>query len=416
MALNSKQQMFWTNEKRKLSDLKPWQRNPRQIKDKQAKLLAESFSDFGQVETIAISANGDIYNGHQRLSVLAGKYGMDYEVDVRVSSRDLTEKERERLTVYLHRGATGEWSWDELANWDMSDLLTWGFEESDFPFDVAPATNEGADAEPQIDKAEELRQKWNVQSGQMWQLGEHRIICGDCTDRAVVERVMGGEKANMLLTDPPYGVSYADKNKWLNAVAFGNRIQTPIENDHEDIADTAKNLWLPSFSRAFECCCDTSSFYLFMPQGGDQMMMMMMMMNDAGWMPRHELIWVKNNHVLGRADYNYKHEPILYGWKRKGTHKFYGDFQTSVIECNKPHNSDLHPTMKPVELIERLVPNNTQVGEIVYEPFSGSGTTLIACDNLSRKCRAVEISPAYVAVAIQRWVDVTGKEPILLDA
>jgi len=141
MALNSKQQMFWTNEKRKLSDLKPWQRNPRQIKDKQAKLLAESFSDFGQVETIAISANGDIYNGHQRLSVLAGKYGMDYEVDVRVSSRDLTEKERERLTVYLHRGATGEWDFDELANWDMSDLLTWGFEESDFPFDVAPATD-----------------------------------------------------------------------------------------------------------------------------------------------------------------------------------------------------------------------------------------------------------------------------------
>ena len=141
MALNSKQQMFWTNEKHKLSDLKPWQRNPRQIKDKQAKLLAESFSDFGQVETIAISANGDIYNGHQRLSVLAGKYGMDYEVDVRVSSRDLTEKERERLTVYLHRGATGEWDFDELANWDMSDLLTWGFEESDFPFDVAPATD-----------------------------------------------------------------------------------------------------------------------------------------------------------------------------------------------------------------------------------------------------------------------------------
>jgi|JI8StandDraft_2_1071088.scaffolds.fasta_scaffold52041_3 hypothetical protein len=141
MALNSKQQMFWTNEKRKLSDLKPWERNPRQIKDKQAKLLAESFSDFGQVETIAISANGDIYNGHQRLSVLAGKYGMDYEVDVRVSSRDLTEKERERLTVYLHRGATGEWDFDELANWDMSDLLTWGFEESDFPFDVAPATD-----------------------------------------------------------------------------------------------------------------------------------------------------------------------------------------------------------------------------------------------------------------------------------
>lgn len=141
MALNSKQQIVWSNEKRKLSDLIPWERNPRQIKDKQAKLLAESFNDFGQVETVAISASGNIYNGHQRLSVLAGKYGMDYEIDVRVSSRDLTEKERERLTVYLHRGATGEWDFDELANWDMSDLLTWGFEESDFPFDVAPATD-----------------------------------------------------------------------------------------------------------------------------------------------------------------------------------------------------------------------------------------------------------------------------------
>jgi DNA modification methylase len=416
--------------------MKPYHKNPRRINKKQFEQLRENLLYLGDLSGIVHDLNSnEIVGGNQRSSVfdvnecdveIVHQYDYPDEQGTiahgfiiwknkRYTYRQVrwTPKQCEQANITANR-LGGEWDFDELANWDMSDLLTWGFEESDFPFDVAPAMNEGADAEPQIDKAEELRQKWDVQSGQMWQLGEHRIICGDCTDRAVVERVMGREKANMLLTDPPYGVSYADKNKWLNAVAFGNRIQTPIENDHEDIADTAKNLWLPSFSRAFECCCDTSSFYLFMPQGGDQMMMMMMMMNDAGWMPRHELIWVKNNHVLGRADYNYKHEPILYGWKRKGTHKFYGDFQTSVIECNKPHNSDLHPTMKPVELIERLVPNNTQVGEIVYEPFSGSGTTLIACENLSRKCRAVEISPAYVAVAIQRWVDVTGKEPILL--
>lgn len=131
-----KNTIAWTNQRRKLSDLKPWDRNPRQIKDKQAKLLAESFQDFGQVETIAIGPGGEIYNGHQRLSVLAGQHGMSHEVDVRVASRELSEKERERLTVYLHRGATGEWNFDELANWDMSDLLSWGFEESDFPFDV----------------------------------------------------------------------------------------------------------------------------------------------------------------------------------------------------------------------------------------------------------------------------------------
>jgi len=133
----------WTNSKRKLSELVPWDRNPRQINSKQAKLLGESLSEFGQIHPIAISPDNKIYDGHQRRSVWAAsqKSGMDYEVDVRVSSRDLTEKERERLTVYLHRGATGEWDFDELANWDMSDLLTWGFEESDFPFDVAPATD-----------------------------------------------------------------------------------------------------------------------------------------------------------------------------------------------------------------------------------------------------------------------------------
>lgn len=272
-----------------------------------------------------------------------------------------------------------------------------------------------ADAEPQMDKADELRVKWGVERGQVWQLGEHRLMCGDSTSAEDVARLMGGEKADLLITDPPYGVAYADKNKYLNAVAFGNRIQTPIENDHGDIKETANLLWLPAFSRAFECCCSTASFYLFMPQGGDQMMMMMMM-NEAGWMPRHELIWLKNNHVLGRSDYNYKHEPILYGWKRNGTHHYFGGFQTSVLECKKPQNSDLHPTMKPVELVSRLIPNNTKAGEIVYEPFSGSGTTIIACEQLGRKCRAMEISEAYTAVALERWHQATGKTPALLDS
>jgi len=135
MAKN-KQKLTWKNESRKLSDLKPWERNPRQIDDKQAERLVTSFEDFGQVETIAISPDNEIYNGHQRLSVLAGKYGMDHVVDVRVSSRSLTEKERERLTVYLHRGATGEWDMNELSTWDMSELLEWGFDKNDFGMPV----------------------------------------------------------------------------------------------------------------------------------------------------------------------------------------------------------------------------------------------------------------------------------------
>jgi DNA modification methylase len=153
--------------------------------------------------------------------------------------------------------------------------------------------------------------------------------------------------------------------------------------------------------------------YCFMPQGGDQMMMMMMMMG-AGIEPRHELIWLKNNHVLGRVDYAYKHEPILYAWK-DGGHKFYGDFQTSILEFPKPQQSNLHPTTKPVELIERLVTNSSQIDEIVFDPFLGSGTTLIACEKFGRQCRAVEIEPRYCAVTLQRFYDMTGTMPVLVD-
>jgi len=510
MQQNGKSSMFWTNEKRKLSDLKPWERNPRQIKDKQAKLLAESFSDFGQVETIAISANGDIYNGHQRLSVLAGKYGMDYEVDVRVSSRDLTEKERERLTVYLHRGATGEWSWDELANWDMSDLLTWGFEESDFPFDVAPATNEGADAEPQIDKAEELRQKWDVQSGQMWQLGEHRIICGDCTDRAVVERVMQGEKAILCHADPPYGMG-KEKDGVANDNLYNLKLDefqmdwweavrpSIVDNASVYIWGTAEDLWrlwyrhLQISERLTfrnEIVWDKGSAqgilsdaHRMYPTGSERCIFFMLgeqgFGNNAdnywdGWEPirvylkeQRDLIGWDNkivanffgfhprmaSHWFDKSQWSFIQEVQYlklqsaangrafqrdydelkrdYDELKRDYDELKRDFYATRAYFDNTHDSmtDVwsfpralgddrheHATPKPVSMMERAIKSSSPDAAIVYEPFSGSGTTLIACENLSRKCRAIEISPAYVAVAIQRWVDVTGKEPILLDA
>ena len=214
MAKKKPTTITWTNERRKLADLIPWEHNPRVIKKKQAERLVDSVETFGQVETLAIDCDNNILNGHQRYSVLAGQYGMDYEVDVRVASRELTERERQQLTVYLHRGTTGAWDFEELANsFEFDDLVTWGFSEEELlglDFGEEP-TSAGADTEPQIDKAEELRVKWNVSSGQLWALGEHKIICGDCTDAAVVASVMGGEKIRCVWTDPPYGVSYADK-------------------------------------------------------------------------------------------------------------------------------------------------------------------------------------------------------------
>ena len=224
---------------------------------------------------------------------------------------------------------------------------------------------------------------------------------------------MRGEPLRLFVTDPPYGVSYAAKNEYLNAVAFGNRIQTPIKNDHLNAVDM-RAVWFAAFRTAFDVADGGCPYYIHAPQGGDHMMMMMMMIDKAGWLVQHELMWLKNNHVLGRADYQYKHEPIIYGWK-PGSHWFYGDrSQFSVWEFPKPNNSDLHPTMKPVELEEKAIQNSSKMGEAVGDWFTGSGTTLIACEKLRRKCRAIEIDEGYAAVTLQRWADLTGKTPRLL--
>ena len=260
----------WTNERIPLRDLTPWERNPRTIKDENAKLLAQSVEDFGQVETLAIGPSGELYNGHQRLSVLAGQYGMDYEVDVRRASRALTEKERGRLTVYLHRGAAGEFDWTILADWDYTDLAAWGFtgDELDEHFAVGDGSEAGAggDTEAQVDKAAELLEKWQVKTGDMFSMSAHRLICGDCTDAAVVGRLMGGERAEMVWTDPPYGVAVGDKNKYLNSIARSNRVEENLENDTLD-EDGLMAMLRASFDLAIAHCTAGAAWYVAAPPG-----------------------------------------------------------------------------------------------------------------------------------------------------
>lgn len=248
------------------------------------------------------------------------------------------------------------------------------------------------------------------QAGDLWIIGGvHRLICDDCTDPAVVARLMGGEQLDLIVTDPPYGVSYADKNRYLNTVAPANRIQVPIEGDHGTIEETAEQLWKPAFETMHGAAMRGCALYCFMPQGGDQMMMMMMM--SSKWPPRHELIWLKNNHVLGRADYAYKHEPIMFTWKDEG-HRFYGGFQVSVLAFDKPQKSDLHPTTKPIELIMHLVGNSSQAGDLVGDWFLGSGTTLIAAHRTRRRCYGIEISEHYCDVILRR-AEAEGLECVL---
>ncbi len=394
----------WKNEKRKISDLIPAEYNPRQLTEKQAKDLDTSLTRFNLADPIIINADNKIIGGHQRINILKQRGAV--EVDVRVPSRQLTEHEEKELNLRLNKNL-GEWDFDLLAGFDQEMLLDVGFDsdELDKMFQLEPDAQDDEVPEPPEEPVSKI--------GDIWLLGRHRVMCGDSTKMDDVERLMDGKKADMVFTDPPYGVSYGDKNKFLNSIAPGNRIQTPIENDHGSVDETGK-LWVDVFTLLSQVVLgDVSSYYICSPQGGDLLQMMMMMMKAGGLPLKHMLIWAKNNHVLGRTDYNYKHEPILFGWHK--THKFYGygDQRFSVWNYNKPLKNDLHPTMKPVELIINALLNSTERNMTVCDVFMGSGSTLIACEKTNRICYGMEIDPKYCDVIVKRWEDFTGQKAVL---
>ena len=216
--------------------------------------------------------------------------------------------------------------------------------------------------------------------------------------------------ADMVFTDPPYGVSYGDKNAFLNTIAPCNRIQEPIKNDHEKPAEM-HDFWLKVFNVIGKFTKDCMAYYITAPQGGELLLLQAIQESETLAL-KHMLIWNKNNHVLGRCDYNYKHEPIIYGWKKKGTHHFIGGskFKTSVWDIAKPQKSELHPTMKPVELVSACLQDNSTEGQSVLDLFGGSGTTLIAAEQLNRKCYMMELDPHYCDVIIARWEKLTGRQ------
>lgn len=402
----------WTTEERKLGDLIPWERNPREITRDQAKRLLESWDEFGQVEAIAIGPGNDVYNGHQCLKVLMAAHGPSYTVRVVVSNKALTEKQREKLTIFLHTGAAGQYDWDALANnFDVPDLLEWGFTEKQLlagGFDLNDA--EGEDAEPDIDHKDELAVKWGVQLGQIWQLGDHRIACGDSTDPSLNAQLMQGLKCEICWTDPPWNVAYGEGFRGGKS-ELGWKKRTIINDNLGD-----------KFGEFAQGFC--KSIYDWLVPGGILYMAMSAQewglicdtLAKTGFHWSSTIIWHKDSLVVSRKDYHTQYEPLWYGWKADGARvcKVENRKQSDVWDIDRPKRSDEHPTMKPLELVERSLRNSSKHGNFVYEPFLGSGTTLIACERLDRICRAVEIDPGYVAVAIQRWVDMCGGEPELV--
>jgi DNA modification methylase len=233
-------------------------------------------------------------------------------------------------------------------------------------------------------------------------------------DDAIVTRLFGKRRARMIWTDPPYGVSYADKNKFLNASDRGNRIQREIINDHLTPEKT-EALFSAALSTIVSHCEPGAALYATVP-GGPLHARFVRALEAAGFSFRAGLVWVKNQFVIGMSDYHYRHEPILYGWLENGSHYFVDDrTQDSVFEVDKPQVSDTHPTSKPVALIARMITNSSRPGELVYDPFCGSGSTLLAAHQLHRAGRALEIDPAYVEVTLERMTQL-GLTPALLES
>lgn len=382
-------------------------------------ILKYRIKTFGFKDAFRIwEGHGEILDGHQRKIALHELEEEGWEVPDKLPADMIMAKSRKEairdLLGFVSQFATVDDG--ELAG--MIDAHGLDFSELEGEISI-PGLNmtefkrnwiepNGYDPkEDEIPEEVEPRCKY----GELWQLGDHRLLCGDATKREDVERLMDGEKADMVFTDPPYAVGIGKKNRDLQSVQPSGRITEDIKNDNLSVKETAEKIWKPAFELIGEVLSEGGAYYITAPQGGDQMMMMMMMMK--GSIPcRHEIIWVKNQPTfsLGRLDYDYKHEPILYGWK--GSHRFYGrgKFTKSVWPFDRERKCDLHPTMKPVDLIENAILNSAPAGGLIVDNFVGSGSTIIACEKQGRKCYAMDDKVKYCDVTIERWEQFTGQK------
>jgi DNA modification methylase len=391
----------WTNEERTLGQLSEWPNNPRYSTSEDASAIVESFGEWGQTQPLLIDPDNKLIDGHQRLKALIAKYGAGFVVQVRVSDRRFTEKQRRKFVADTHLKATGKWDWPKIAAWDdgETDLADWGFDAKKLATWNTDANNlkemiaareaeaGDGDAEPQTDRAEELREKWATERGQLWAIGDHRLLCGDSTDAGDVGRVMGGEKADLIWADPPFGINYTGHGSSVDGKA--NKF-IAIANDDKILS----GWFIPARALYLKTTWKTLAEWE----------------NEAAKFGpvKSKIVWDKCSHVAGdvMGGYATQSEIIIYcAIDGATTNKFDTDvWRIERATTGSPENRTGHPFESPVKLPARAIENSTAPGAIVYDPFGGSGTTMVACQNLGRVCRMVELSPAYCAVILERMI------------
>ena len=379
--------------KRRLADIVPYAANAKKHDKRQINNVAESIKQYGFVQPIVIDRDGVIVIGHCH-AMAAKKLGMEEVPCVCVD--DLTPEQVNALRLVDNKSNESDWDFDlladELPGLDLSAFdFDWGL-----PEDTTDEVTE--DEAPEVDEESEPITKL----GDIWQLGRHRLMCGDSTSVECVQKLMGGAQADLLLTDPPYGVDYTGKTK--DAL----KIENDAKSDDEFIA-----FLQAAFEAANSVMKPGAVFYIWHADSKAYVFRMACQM--TGWEVRQVLIWVKNAMVMGRQDYQWKHEPCLYGWKAGAGHLWASDRkQTTVLEFDRPTANKEHPTMKPVALFDYQIKNNTKGGDIVLDLFAGSGTTVAACEQNGRNAYVMEFDPKYCDVIVKRWENLTGKKAVLL--
>lgn len=410
-----------------IDKLLPYVRNARQHSDEQIAQIAASIAEFGFVNPILTGADGVLVAGHGRLAA-ARKLGLA-TVPVVVLDH-LTPTQRRALVLADNRLA-------ELATWDdallrieLEALQDDGFDLDLTGFDADALAELLADEEPQIegrtedDAIPEMPEEPVSRPGDVWRLGPHRLVCGDATTAEAYARLFpDGERVDMVFTDPPYNVNYANSAKENTVSAKANVSAANVKARSAGRSHKLRGKHRPILNDAlgegfYDFLFDALALIMAHTRGAIYVAMssseldtLQAAFRAAGGHWSTFIIWAKNTFTLGRSDYQRQYEPILYGWPEGATRHWCGDRdQGDVWQIKKPQKNDLHPTMKPVDLVERAIRNSSRPGDVVLDPFGGSGTTLIAAEKAGRVARLIELDPKYADVIVRRWQDWTGRQ------
>ncbi len=397
------------------------------------RILDDSLRELGAGRSILVDKHGVIIAGnktHQGAADIGLKDAIVVHTDghqlvvVQRDDLDITTAQGQRMAIADNRSSELglDWNPEVLAELQATapDVLAGLFTDADLK--KLGIENEMPDApEPQIDKADELREKWQTEAGQLWVIPSkttpgkvHRLLAGDSTKAEDVARVMNGEKAGVIATDPPYAVDYVEKARDMNKRGYVHSratLSAAIQGDGINEKDS-KALWTDAFGIAATVLAEGAAWYIWHAPGR-AMLDLHEVLRSLGLLYHQTIIWVKPNFVIGRCDYQWQHEPCFYGWRKGSRPAFYGPKnQTTVWEISRDISHPDHPTMKPVECFLPPMQNHLNAGEIAYDCFAGSGPAFVAAEQLGRLCYGMEIEPKYVAVCLQRLADM-GLEPSL---